>query len=80
MAKNDDAQTIAMRLEKGRLVPVTAYDLELLGQWHDGAELNVEAKRDQGAAAGAEVFRHAEHVAQGSRYAVGEQCQPRMKH
>jgi hypothetical protein len=43
--KSDDSPTIAMRIEKGRLVPVSAFDAELLAQWHEGAELNVEAKR-----------------------------------
>ena len=43
--KSDDAPTIALRVEKGRLVPVSAYDLELVNQWYEGAEVNVEAKR-----------------------------------
>ena len=43
--KSDDSPPIAMRLEKGRLVPVSQYDLELLNDWHDGAELNVEVTR-----------------------------------
>jgi len=41
-AKRADAPTITVRIEKGKLVPVSAYDLELLDQWREGAELNVE--------------------------------------
>ena len=45
MSKNDDGPTITMRVEKGHLVPVTAFDLELVNQWYDGAEVNVNATR-----------------------------------
>jgi hypothetical protein len=45
MSKKDDGPTITVRIEKGRLVPVTAFDQELIGQWHDGAEINVNAVR-----------------------------------
>ena len=44
-AKSDDSPTITVRLEKGRLAPVSAYDQELLAQWHEGAELNVDVTR-----------------------------------
>jgi len=43
--KSDDSPTITMRIEKGRLVPVSAYDLELVNQWHEGAEVNVDVVR-----------------------------------
>jgi len=45
MSKNDDSPTITMRIERGHLVPVTAFDLELVNQWHEGAEINVNAVR-----------------------------------
>ena len=40
--KADDGPTITMRLERDHLVPVSAYDLELLGRWREGAVLNVD--------------------------------------
>jgi hypothetical protein len=43
--KSDDSPTITMRVERGKLVPVSAYDLELVNQWHEGAEVNVDAVR-----------------------------------
>jgi hypothetical protein len=45
MTKKPDAPLITMRVEKGRLVPASAFDLELLNDWHDGAVLNVEVTR-----------------------------------
>jgi hypothetical protein len=41
-AKGKEQQTIAVTVERGRLVPVSPYDLELLSQWRDGAILNIE--------------------------------------
>ena len=40
--KADDAPVITMRIEQGRLLPVSAFDLELLQRWREGAILNVE--------------------------------------
>jgi hypothetical protein len=36
------AVTIAVRIEKGHLVPVATYDLELLSQWREGAILAIQ--------------------------------------
>jgi hypothetical protein len=44
-AKKHDGPTIAVRIERGTLVPASAYDLELLDQWREGAVLNIEAVR-----------------------------------
>jgi hypothetical protein len=41
-AKSREQQTIAVRVERGHLVPASPYDLELLSQWRDGAILNIE--------------------------------------
>jgi len=40
-AKGDDSPAIAVRVEQGRLAPVSQYDLELINQWREGAVLNV---------------------------------------
>ena len=40
-AKSDDAPTITVKVEKGRLVPVSAYDAELIERWREGAVLNI---------------------------------------
>ena len=45
MSKANDSPTIAMKIERGRLVPVSQFDQELLSQWHEGAELNIEVRR-----------------------------------
>jgi hypothetical protein len=45
MTKKPDAPLIAMRVEQGRLVPASAFDLELLNDWHEGAVVNVEVTR-----------------------------------
>lgn len=40
-AKSEDGPAISMKVEQGRLVPVSQYDLELLNSWREGAILNV---------------------------------------
>jgi len=40
-----DKPLIAVRVEKGRLVPASEFDLELINNWSEGTILNVEATR-----------------------------------
>jgi DNA-binding transcriptional ArsR family regulator len=42
MAKRKDTPAITCLLEKGKLVPVSAYDQELLMKWREGTVLNIE--------------------------------------
>lgn len=45
MTKKPDAPLIAMKVQQGKLVPASAFDLELLNDWHEGAVVNVEVTR-----------------------------------
>lgn len=41
-AKTEDSPTVTVKVERGKLVPVSAYDLELISRWREGVVLNVD--------------------------------------
>lgn len=43
--KSDDGPKITVRVEQGHLLPVSAYDAELLGQWRNGAVVEIMPTR-----------------------------------